>query len=156
MKLPILCLPIILMMLVIPAYSLFESTSPDQYIAKYNSNLDKAPAPLKSLIGNERVEFEIGLNNGSQYKLGLETNNGQVIRTVKGVIENPSIEIQTRENVIQSVSSSSDPIAAFKQAKEAGNITITGTNFLSNLKVNAALASMDLLKSFYGVIFGQT
>lgn len=154
MKAPIICLFVILM-LVIPACALFESTSLDQYITRYNSNVDKAPTVLKSLIGSEKVELDIAMNNGSQFKVGVETNNALVVRTVKGGIEDPTIQIRTREDVMQTISSASDPIMAFQQAKEAGNISITGNNFFSNLKLNAALSSMDLLRSFYGVLFGQ-
>jgi hypothetical protein len=154
MKSPIISLFIILM-LVIPACALFESTSLDQYIARYNSSVDKAPAVLKSLIGNERVELDIAMNNGSQFKVGMETNNALVVNTVKGGIGDPTIQIQTREDVMQTISQASDPITAFQQAKEAGNITITGNTFLSNMKVKAALSSMDLLRFFYGVLFGQ-
>ena len=154
MKSPIMCLFIVLM-LVIPACALFESTSLDQYIARYNSSMDKAPMFLKSAIGSEKVELDIAMNNGSQFKVGMETNNALVIRTVKGGIEDPTIHIQTREEVMQTISQASDPITAFQQAKEAGNITITGNNVLSNLKVNAALSSMDVLKFFYGVLFGH-
>jgi hypothetical protein len=57
--------------------------------------------------------------------------------------------------LMQTISQASDPITAFQQAKEAGNITITGNNVVSNLKVNAALSSMDVLKFFYGVLFGH-
>ena len=95
------------------------------------------------------------MNNGSQFKVGMETNNALVVNTVKGGIGDPTIQIQTREDVMQTISQASDPITAFQQAKEAGNITITGNTFLSNMKVKAALSSMDLLRFFYGVLFGQ-
>lgn len=153
MKSPIICLFVILM-LVIPACALFESTSLDQYVAKYNSHVDKAPSVLKTLLGSERVEIDIAQNNGSQLKVGLETNNGLVVQTMKGGIEDPTIQIQTREDVIDTIRSASDPITAFQKAKDAGNITITGNNFFSNLKLNAALSSMDVLRFFYGVLFG--
>jgi hypothetical protein len=142
-------------MLVIPACALFESTSLDQYIARYNSSVDKAPTVLKSLIGNEKIELDIAMNNGTQFKVGMETNNASVVRTVKGGIDDPTIQIQTKEDVTQTISHASDPITAFQQAKEAGNLTITGNNVFSKLKVNAALSSMDLLKFFYGVFFGN-
>ena len=154
MKSPIVCLLIILM-LVIPAYALFESTSLDQYVTRYNSSMDKAPTVLKSAIGSEKVELDIAMNNGSLYKVGLETNNALVVRTVRGGIEDPTIKIQTREDVTQIISHASDPITAFQKAKEAGNITITENNVISNLKVNMALSSMDVLKFFYGVLFGH-
>jgi hypothetical protein len=78
-------------MLAIPACALFASTSIDQYIAKYNSNMDKAPTVLKTLIGSEKVELDITMNNGSQFKVGMETNNAIVVRTVKGGIQDPTI-----------------------------------------------------------------
>ena len=124
MKLPIMCL-FIVFMLVIPACALFESTSLDQYVARYNSSMDKAPAVLKSAIGSEKVELDIAMINGSQFKVGMETNNALVVKTVKGGIQDPTIHIQTREEVMQTISQASDPITAFQQAKEAGNITIT-------------------------------
>ena len=38
--------------------------------------MDKAPGILKTLIGSENVELDIILDNGSQFKVGLEVNNG--------------------------------------------------------------------------------
>jgi hypothetical protein len=142
-------------MLVIPASALFESPSLDQYITRYNSNVDRAPVILKMLFGSERVELNIVLNNGSLFKVGMETNNGLVVRTVKGGIEDPTILIQTQEDVIRTISNASDPITAFQHAKEAGNISITGNNFFTNLKINAALSSVDLLRFFYEVLSGK-
>jgi hypothetical protein len=154
MKTLILCLLIVLA-IVIPASALFEATSLDEYIDRYNKNMDRAPEILKKLVGSESVELDIVLNNGSQFKAGLELNNGLVVRTINGGIEDQTILIQTREDVINTMSQSPDPIAAFQQAREAGNISITGNNFVSNLKVNAALSNMDLLKLLDGVLKGR-
>jgi hypothetical protein len=154
MKTLILCLLIVLI-IVIPVCALFESTSLDGYIDRYNKNMDKAPGVLKALVGNEKVELEIVLNGGGQFKAGLEVNNGMVVRITDGGIADQTILIQTREDVIQTMSQSPDPIAAFQQAREAGNVSITGNNFLSNLKVNTALSNMDLLRLFDGVLKGR-
>jgi hypothetical protein len=117
--------------------------------------MNKAPGILKTLVGSENVELDIVLDNGSQFKVGLEVNNGLVVSTTKGGIEDHTILIQTEEDVIQTTSQSPDPIAAFQQAREEGSISITGNNFLSNLKVNTALSNMDLLKLFDGVLKGR-
>jgi hypothetical protein len=154
MKTPILCLLIVLIM-VIPACALFELTSLDEYIDRYNYNMDKAPGILKTLLGSEKVELDIILDNGSQFKVGLEVNNGLVVSTTKGGFEDQTILIQTREDVIQTMSQSPDPITAFQQARAAGRISITGNNFLSNLKVNTAMSNIDLLKLFDGVLKGR-
>ena len=154
MKTPTICLLIVLIM-VIPACALFEFTSLDEYIDRYNYNMDKAPGILKTLIGSENVELDIILDNGSQFKVGLEVNNGLVVSTTKGGIEDHTILIQTEEDVIQTTSQSPDPITAFQQARAAGRISIKGNNFISNLKVNTALSNMDLLKLFDGVLKGR-
>jgi hypothetical protein len=154
MKTPILCLLVVLI-IVIPACALFESTSLDGYVDRYNKNMDKAPSVLKALVGNEKVELEIVLNGGGQFKAGLEVNNGMVVRITNGGISDQTILIQTREDVIQAMSQSPDPIAAFQQARNAGNVSITGNNFLSNLKVNTALSNMDLLRLLDGILKGR-
>jgi len=154
MKMLTLCL-LIMLIIVSPACALFELTSLDEYIDRYNYNMDKAPSILKALLGSEKVELDIFLNNGNQFKIGLEVNNGLVVSTTKGGIEDHTILIQTKEDVIQAMSQSPDPITAFQKAKEAGTISITGNNFLSNLKVKTALSNMDLLKLFDGVLKGR-
>jgi len=154
MKTPILFLLIVLI-IVIPACALFELTPLDEYIDRYNYNMDKAPGILKTLLGNENVELDIVLDNGSQFKVGLVVNNGLIVSTTKGGIEDRTILIQTNEDAIQTMSQSRDPITAFQQAREAGSISITGNNFLSNLKVNTALSNIDLLRLFDGVLKGR-
>ena len=119
MKMLILC-SLIVLIIASPACALFELTSLDEYIDRYNYNMDKAPGILKTLLGSEKVELDISLNNGSQFKIGLEVNNGLVVSTTKGGIEDHTILIQTKEDVIQTMSQSPDPITAFQQAKEAG------------------------------------
>ncbi len=96
------------------------------------------------------------MNNGSQFNVGMETENARVVNVVKGGIEDPTIQIQTKENTMQTISNASDPIMAFQEAKEAEDITITGNNDVSNLKVTAALSSMDILRFFYGVLSTST
>ena len=56
---------------------------------------------------------------------------------------------------MQTMSQASDPITVFQQAKEAGNISVTGNNMFSNLKVNAGSSNMDMLKFFLGVLSDQ-
>jgi hypothetical protein len=146
---------LIVLLIVIPACALFEATSLDEYIDRYNKNMNRAPEILRTLVGSENVELDIVLDNGSRFKVGLEVNDGLVVSTTKGGIEDQTILIKTKENVIQTMSQSYDPIAAFQQAREAGNVSITGNNFLSNLKVKTALSNIALLKLFDGVLKGR-
>ena len=154
MKTPILCLLVVIMM-TIPVYALFELTSLDEYIDRYNYNMDKAPGILRALVGDEMVELNIALDNGSEFKVGLEVVNGLVAHATTGGIEDYTILIQTDEDVIKTMSQSPDPIAAFQQARKSERISITGNNYLSNLKVNVALSNIELLKLLDGVLKGR-
>ena len=79
-----------------------------------------------------------------------------MVRTKEVGIEDQTILIKTKEHVIQTLSQSPDRITAFQQARDAGDISITGNNFLSNLKVNAALSNIDLLSLFDGILNGSS
>lgn len=135
------------------ADALFENTSPQMYIDRYNSNIDQAPQVLRELLGSERVEIDILLNNGTLYRLGLETLKGRVVASYPGGIDDPTITIETSESTIHRVASSSDPVAAFKDAKGAGEVKIEAAKLTTRLKIALVLASVDVLKYFSGVFF---
>jgi hypothetical protein len=143
---------LILVVSIAPVCGLFESTSLQEYIDRYNGNIDQAPGILKSFLGSERVQFEIYLINDSLYQVGLETDYGLVVNTVP-VFSDPSILIQTREDVIRGIYNATDPIAAFQEAKESGDVTITDRTVPAMIKLAAVLSSMDVLKFFYSIFF---
>jgi hypothetical protein len=133
--------------------ALFESNSLQSYIDKYNARMETAPGLMKSLIGNERVQFNIALNNGSPYKVGMNFETGIITRTVPA-FENPSIIIETSEGTISQIIGSKDPISAGQAAIQSGNLTVTGQGIMERIKVSAALSSMDLLRLLLGVLRG--
>lgn len=137
------------------ADALFQNTSPQMYVDRYNSNIDQAPQALRELLGSERVEINILLNNGTLYMFGLETFKGRIVASYPGGIDDPTITIETSESTIQKVVSSNDPVAAFKDAKDKGEVKIEATRLTTRLKLALVLASADVFKYFLGVFFGQ-
>ncbi|MGB9902245.1 hypothetical protein [Methanothrix sp.] len=108
---------------------------------------------LRELLGSERVEINILLNNGTLYMLGLETFKGRIVASYPGGIEDPTITIETSESTIQRVASSNDHVAAFKDAKDKGDVKIEATRLTTRLKLALVLASADVFKYFLGIFF---
>jgi len=125
-----------------------------KYIDTYNGRIDKAPDVLKSLLGNEKINVDIIKNNGSVYRVGLDVQKARVNRTVEGGLKDPSIVITSTESAINAVRFSKDPIVAFQNQTDLGQISIQGNNILASAKVEALLSSAGVLKFFSGIFFG--
>lgn len=138
------------------AMALFDTTTPQEYIARYNANIDKAPGPLKALLGSETVEINITMDNGTYYVLGLEMENGMVVGSSTSGIEDPSITITTSESAIYDITSDPDPAEAFKRARDEGEVQITAASIFTRLKLDAILASISVLDFFIGLFSGSS
>ncbi|HOT06423.1 MAG: hypothetical protein A4E45_01302 [Methanosaeta sp. PtaB.Bin039] len=135
------------------AHGLFESLSLDYYIDRYNTNIDQAPVILKTILGSEQVEIRVALDNGSLLDLGIETDMGSIISVSYSGIADPSIAIETSEQTIDEVIGSPDPIGAFQQARDRGDIMITANKIPGKIKVSSLLSSMEVLRFFYQRVF---
>lgn len=118
----------------------------------YNSGVENAPGVVKTLLGDERIQVEIARANGTALMAGLETKNAVIVKTIEGEIEDPTIVVEAKEEAITRVYESEDPVAAFQEAKDQGEIAVRGTTFTSKLKVSAALASTPALRFFASLI----
>ncbi len=135
------------------ADALFETKSPQDYIDAYNTNIDQAPQILRDLLGSEVVDIEITMKNGTIYRLGLETLAGRIIQSYPGGIDDYTIKIKTSESTIDQVVSSQDHVAAFKEAKNKGDIKIEAAKLTTRLKIALVLASTDVFKYFLNIFF---
>jgi len=143
-----------LSMLLVPASDSFDIANMQKYIDRYNTNVDNAPVLLRSLLGDERVDVDLLLVNGTLFEVGFETEGGRIARTVVGGFENPSIVAETRVDVIDRILKADDPIAEFQRSREAGDVVIEGMTWTAKLKLAAALSSMDVLRFFLQLISG--
>jgi len=118
----------------------------------YNSGVENAPGVVKTLVGDERVQIEISRADGTVLAVGLEAKNALIVNVIEGEIEDPTIVVVAREGAIERVYGSDDPVAAFQQARNQGEISIVGTTWSAKLKVTAALASTAALRFFASLI----
>lgn len=147
----ILCILMMLLVWTPSAVALFDTTTPQEYIARYNADIDKAPGPLKTVLGSETVEINITMDNGTYCVLGLEMENGMVVNLSTSEIEDPSITITTTESVIDGITGDPDPVKAFKQARDDGDVQITAPSIFTRLKLDALLSSISVLEFFIGL-----
>jgi len=77
-----------------------------------------------------------------------------VVNITEGEIPDPTILVEATEDAIQRVFLSPDPAGAFQEARDQGDIKITGNTWSAKAKVAAALASSSALQFFAGLIGG--
>jgi hypothetical protein len=118
----------------------------------YNAGVENAPGVVKTLLGDERIQVEISRGNETPLMAGLETKNAFIVNMTKGEIEDPTIVMDAEEEAITRIFQSDDPVTAFEEAKDKGEISVRGTTFTSKLKVSAALASTPALRFFASLI----
>jgi dipeptidase len=73
---------------------------------------------------------------------------------VEGGLSDPSIIITTSEDAVATIKGSDDPIAAFQNHLDLGQVKFEGENYIASAKVAALLSSGGVLQFFYNVFFG--
>jgi len=54
------------------------------YTDMYNEKIRNSPEVLRSMVGDENVEFTIKLNNGSNMQWWMELENAKIVRSNYG------------------------------------------------------------------------
>ncbi len=121
-------------------------------IDSYNSQIDTAPQVLRTLLGDERVNATILLKNGTTIAWGFETKNAKIVRSQKGGIEDPTIDVYATEDAIHEVENAADPAAAYKEAEKSGEVSIKGNTWGAKAKLMAVLSSGEAIKFFFKIL----
>jgi hypothetical protein len=154
MKRLILAITMLLMLSFSIADAAFQSASIQGYVDTYNSRIDNAPDVLKGLLGDERVNINITQNDGSILSTGFVVENARVEDVVDGGIDDPTITVVTTESAINNIKSSDDPIAAFQEERDVGQVRIEGKSLATRVKLDALLSSSGVIRYFYNIFFG--
>ena len=120
----------------------------------YNKNIDKAPAILKGIMGNEKINLDVAKNDGSVFLVGLDMQEGRINKTVVGGWSDPSITITATENAINDTRQSKDPITTFQNERNKGQITFEAKGLLTKVKLETVLSSTSVLQFGYSLFFG--
>ncbi len=121
-------------------------------IDSYNSNIDTAPQALRTLLGDEKVNATILLKNGSTVACGFETKNAKIVRSQKGGIEDPTIDVYATEDAIHRVENATDPVATYNDAEKSGEVSIKCNTWSAKLKLAAVLSSGEAIKFFFKIL----
>lgn len=107
---------------------------------------------LRALLGDEKVNITVPMNDSSTIAWGFETKNAKIIRSEKGGIENPTIDVYATEGAIHRVENAADPTTAYKDAEKSGEVSIKGNTIGATLKLAAVLSSGDAIRFFFGIL----
>ena len=81
MRRPILFAAILLMLLISFANAFsFDMPEMQKNVDAYNSKIDNAPAILKGMLGNEKINLDITRDDGSVFRVGLDMVNARRIK----------------------------------------------------------------------------
>ena len=128
------------------AKELVENTN--QVVNDYNQKFENIPKFAKTLLGNERINLLINMNDGSKKELSFVTKEGKIISYEKKPLENPTMLITASESIIDSVSSSSNPSADFAKAIKNKSINIEPKKLKGKIKFSAAKIFIKIREKF--------
>lgn len=147
-----LALLVISAMALTPANASLTYEGVQSYVETYNRQIESAPL-LKGLIGTEKVNVNIAMDDKSTLSIGFETLNARVNRMAEGGLSEPSIIVWTNEGAINRIKDSSDPMTAFRSEVDSGQVRIEASNMITRFKISAALSSISVLKFFSSIFF---
>lgn len=148
-------LPLVLLLFISPidAYSL-DMPGLQGQVNLYNSNIDKAPDLLKTVLGSERVNLVITRDNGSVFLAGMDFKNGRIVHLIPEGYNNSTIVVTTNQMTINQVVGAKDKITAFTNQIDQGNIDIKTNNWISDIKIRGLLSSSSVLQFGFNLFFG--
>jgi len=127
---------------------LFEDLK--QQVDIYNQNVDEIPF-IKSLIGKERINCKISLDDETMLTIGIKTDkDAKVISLEKGELSDPTIRAYTNESTVRNIMNSGDPVSAFQDALNTEGIKFEGVGLGNKIKIR----TMDIAIKLYGFFKG--
>jgi hypothetical protein len=105
----------------------------------FNDQIDKVPEFLRGLLGTERVNLKIILENKNILRTGFKFENGKITGATKGGLRNPTIIITATERAMRRNERSSEPLAVLQKERRIGGIAIAGQNMGAQLKLDVLL-----------------
>jgi hypothetical protein len=158
MRYTVLALLMIFVLSLSTASASFTYDQVQNYASQYNTRLDGAPELVKGLLtgllGSEKIDLNISMNDGSIFSVGFETKDARISKTVMGGIQNPTIIMTANDGAIERIKVSDNPVAAFQEEMKYGQVTVEGTNPFTSLKLSAVLSSLPVMKFFSSIFFG--
>lgn len=127
--------------------TLFEKFQ--DYVTVYNQNVDILPENVKGMLGNERINIHVRMDDGSEKVIGIVTKDAVITETEEGGLGDPTINAHISEEKINSLVSSKDPAADLMEMIKTGEMSLEGVGFFNWLRI-AFLNFLMWLFSLFG------
>lgn len=125
-----------------------------RHAALYNSRVESAPYVLTSILGSEIVNLAVTRDDGSVFRAGINVVDARIVHLMPGAYNNSTISITTTQSTLNQVVASKDKISEFKNMTDQGRISFTTDDWISDIKLKAALSSASVLQFGYNMFFG--
>ena len=106
----------------------------EEIIESFNENSEEMPPELMSLVGNDRTNIRVTLDNGTEVVLGIGMKDGKLEDVTKGPISDPTLEIKFKEKDIREIAQSDDPVGTLVDKTSSEEVKIEGVGFWNWLK----------------------
>lgn len=145
----------VLLMLLASFASAFTLDMPgiEKQAAAYNSKVSSAPYVLTSMLGSEKINLAVTRNNGTVFRAGMDMVSARIEHVIPGGYSDASIIVTTTEGTIHDVVRSKEKISEFKNMTDDGRIKFETNNWLTEIKLKAALSSASVLQFGYDLFF---
>ena len=127
---------ILLVLSLLMSTAVFAVNEIDSSLDALNNQLEGKviPAPLNKIFGDEKINVNFKMNDGSTLIVGLITENNKFKSLVAGGVDEPSLNVYTTEKVVKNIESSSDPASTLKQAYSRGTISYQAVGMKNKIK----------------------
>ncbi len=85
-------------------------------------------------FADERINIRVGLETGQDINFGIETKNKIISSFEQTVLEDPSFEIFTTEQTLNSIMENNDPIISIAKALNEGTIQYKAHGLFNKIK----------------------
>jgi len=102
---------------------------------QYNSNIENVPGFVKKIFGDERVNAELELANGTTVEYYMITEKGVITSLEKGLLDDPTLNVKTKEEVITRILQSENQVQELQKAIDEKEISIEAVGVGMKLKM---------------------
>ncbi|MBP1908380.1 hypothetical protein [Methanolobus bombayensis] len=115
-----------------------------KYTEYYNDGIEEVPGVVKKIAGNDVILLEISMNDNSELRIKVRTEDGLVTEFNKLTSDekiDSTVTLTSNENTIHTIVKSNDPLGYFITSLNQGSINIECRGFVKK----AALSTLKAL-----------
>jgi|ETN02SMinimDraft_4_1059925.scaffolds.fasta_scaffold31999_4 hypothetical protein len=114
----------------------------------YNANFDKVPSWVKPIVGSEKINVLIVMNDNSLIHIGLILNSGKIVAMRQGRLKDSTINLYLKESQIKKIldlQGSAARINRIKQLYDDDLISYEPVSFRAKAKLDTVGFALRVL-----------